>query len=401
MKNKNIWKAIDRAEVALKTKYRNAISRVVARETNTDLVKTILIKPVGNFCNLRCTYCYEGEHQKKSTLEISSIGKLYLSLAKRNETIIKLAWHGGEPLLAGLDYYKAVFEMQKTMLGNKKVSNTIQTSGYLINQNWIDLFKYYNVHVGISLDGRKDNHDKYRITSTGEGTFNRIVDSIKLMNENNINFGVITLIGDENPIELLSLSDEFSIRNIDIHPKNSTGLNDISDKTSTSPKELQNYLIKLFDLWVESESSVVISVFEEFYRHYVGLSPAICHFNGRCSNILAIDSNGDVLPCTRPFSRQFKKLGNIEELQYDLQKVETSEVYTEFINQDMESRKNLKKCKWYSMCNNGCPQHRERNDIQDVSGFDKYCHCSNGMSGGYFNLWDHMEAVTNSVKMNE
>lgn len=397
MNNSNIKNAVNRAEHKLKAKMLNAVTRILTGNEDSDLVKTLLIKPVGDYCNLRCTYCYEAEHNKKEILSLNSLKNLYIELSKRKETTINLAWHGGEPLLAGIEYYRDAFEMQKKYLHNKNVSNVIQTSGYLINKKWVALFKIYNVRVGISLDGDREHHDKYRLTITGKGTFDRIVDSINLMNQEDLDFGVITVIGDNNPAHLLRLCKELSIKNIDIHPRNSTGMNDVTDEASTTAKELQEFLIELFDLWAASTAPIVISVFEEFYSHYVGASPSVCHFNGHCSSILAIDNNGDVLPCTRPFSGKYKKLGNLKDHKYDIGEIEATKLYSDFIRQDRDSRDRVKECKWYRLCNNGCPQHRESNAKQDVAGADKYCQCSNGGLGGYYHLWEHMALKTPQI----
>lgn len=396
--NINIFRAIERAWQRKLNVAANTARNVLLGQLAVDHIRTILLKPVGDYCNLRCTYCYEGENLRhQNTMSLESLEKLFENLARRPGKRIAFAWHGGEPLLAGMDFYRTALELQSRILIGKEIGNVIQTNGFILNKEWAQFLASKQVRIGLSLDGHRETNDSSRRTASGKGTFDRVTKSIQLLNDMEIPFGVITVVGDETPRDLIDLCIEYKISNIDVHPQNSSGLADGSQVFNTGPDALEKYLIALFDLWSSIRDDIKIDVFEQFFTHFIGARSEKCYFNGGCSNIIAIDNKDNISPCTRPFATPFKNFGNLTDYRFDLDRLEDSEIFKAFSSRDIASQENLKECKWFGLCHNGCPQHRVKNGTQDIASGDLYCNCSNNNSGGYYNVWEHCEAVTESV----
>jgi sulfatase maturation enzyme AslB (radical SAM superfamily) len=142
-------------------------------------IHAILIKPLNDLCNLRCTYCYEGQEEFRSRGELMSqvhlerILKEILNSPKRD---IQFLWHGGEPLLAGIDFYKHALDIQREAnIHGIEIYNGIQTNGTLLNQKWIDFLAEHNFGISLSLDGPKFLHDQSRIDFGSNGTYERVI----------------------------------------------------------------------------------------------------------------------------------------------------------------------------------------------------------------------------------
>src|SRR4030042_364091 len=156
----------------------------------------VFAKPTGPVCNLDCRYCY---YLKKDKLfpegELfrmpDDILELYIiqHIEATTDQVISFSWHGGEPTMLGLDYFKKIITFQKRHQSHgRKILNGIQTNGTLLNEDWCRFFKEENFAVGISIDGPKEMHDRYRLTRDQKSTFDRTVNSYKLLQQ----FGVLS-----------------------------------------------------------------------------------------------------------------------------------------------------------------------------------------------------------------
>ena len=149
--------------------------------------KSIIVKPVGSFCNLRCDYCFYLE-KKKLYAGTSSDHRMGLQTV---EKILRdmfacsdeptFVWHGGEPTLAGLDFFEEVMDMQRHYAQGNAYANALQTNGTLLNQEWADFLRKENFLVGVSLDGPEHVHDQYRKDVQGKGTFSTVFENAKML----------------------------------------------------------------------------------------------------------------------------------------------------------------------------------------------------------------------------
>lgn len=320
--------------------------------------KTILICPTKG-CNLNCNYCYVSNSTKDASLKMTSalfktiIENILKGPHYNNLTII---WHGGEPLLAGLNFYKEVVSLEKEMEKsyNIKIHNKIQTNGTLINKDFASFFKQNSFFCCISLDGPHIVHDKNRIYYNSQGSFDKVCKGISYLKEERVPFRVLSIITKSNvnkPLELYNFfktvaplsvrfndclgspSDPFFLKNIQI-----------------SSKEFNRFLMTIFDLYVLDNDKISISPIDEIIQAIIYGKNRLCVYSQNCAgNFLSISPNGDTFYCNRLTENRFK-VGNainnsLEELVYYARKK---------ILKENISKKCLV-CLYKKICWGGCP----------------------------------------------
>lgn len=166
-----------------------------------NLYLTPIVKVVGNYCNNRCGYCFyhgldQASHKRMSFELLESFMRQHVKLVPGNLSFI---WHGGEPLLAGLDFFQEVVRLQRLLVSqDRSVRNSVQTNGTLITDEWAVFFRENKFGVGVSLDGEVESHDRFRVTHTGRGTFNNTMRGIKILRKHGIKLSVIQTVTHAN-----------------------------------------------------------------------------------------------------------------------------------------------------------------------------------------------------------
>ena len=156
-----------------------------------------MVKPIGSACNLDCHYCYyrdkseiySGAMPRMSDELLETYIKQYIEGASQEE--ISFCWHGGEPLMAGLPFFRKAMELQQKYADGKRIENTLQTNGILLNQEWCSFFKDNNFLIGLSLDGPEDIHDAFRRDCGGAPTFARVMKGVELMSRTGVEFNIL------------------------------------------------------------------------------------------------------------------------------------------------------------------------------------------------------------------
>ncbi|WP_293004977.1 radical SAM protein [Nitrosomonas sp.] len=390
----------------------NRAAQVIRNVTNIKTNHTILlkspidsylIKPVSDTCNLRCTYCYEGEKviRKNGKMPLSLLEPLTKQIIDISHDKITISWHGGEPMLRGIDFFKkALFYQNKYNKKDLTIINSIQSNGTLLTNEWIEFILLHNIKIGISVDGPLLLHDKSRIDSNNKGTYNKVKESIKALQQRGINPGIISVIQPHH-IGNAKLYFEgivkLGIRNLDVHP--SFGFHGPSDPTTITAKQFSNFMIELFELWLAfGDHTIRIRAFDEFFKGYLGEKPVVCHNNGGCSKILAINANGEVIPCTRPFHDKEYIFGNLYST--SLHEIIQSSKWKNFVQNEISGQNLSSDCKWKSICYGGCPQHRYSDNQQDINSSNYFCSCRNKDESGFGQLWSHMLCRTDSIISN-
>lgn len=351
----------------------------------------LMIKPVGDFCNYACRHCYEDAPDGRFQPGIMAIDLLESILTDAAASAVRpkgLVWHGGEPLLAGKKWFRAALAIQKKLFGSSPLAMSIQTNGALIDDEWMDIFAQYEISVGVSLDGPRDVHDEVRVDRRGRGTFDITLKAISALRDRAIPCGIISVIHpalEGREAEFVRLLAFLHISNLDLHPQH--GL-DRSIGSFLDPRSYARIMSALFDAWhpLGLRAPRVLS-FDEFFRYLAGARPSVCYNNGSCTGIAAVESNGDVVPCTRPFDRNRYTFGNLKH--QTLEAILEGHRWTEFAVHDESARLRSVVCSWRGLCNNGCPQHR-RGEESDVAGNSVYCSCRSGEAGGVSAIWNHL-----------
>lgn len=326
---------------------------------------TIIIKPT-YACNFRCKYCYLNNDTKSlhKLFDVefaeSFIRQIKPILIARPKQKLTLIWHGGEPLLWGVENYRKVFAYMEKELSGVDYKNSLQTNLSLINEEYIGLFQQYNVHVGFSLDGTKEINDLQRVNVKGCGTFDVIMEKVALCQEKGLSIGCI-IVGSKKHIGHIPELYQFlcdNRLNFKFNPLFSAGeaCNNIEDIGITTD-EYAEMAIELFDLWYDdNEYHIKESNFEEITANLLSNSPSCCMFGKNCQdNFFAIAPTGDVMPCGRFCDTSLKQYayGNLhkETLADILPRIKDSEAYkrSEYIEQS-----SCRQCKYFDICHGGC-----------------------------------------------
>lgn len=318
-------------------------------------MQTIMIEPVGGGCNLNCIYCYQEPVRNKIQVMPSYILE---KITPDNITLgdrIKFLWHGGEPLLAGIAFFKNAVEIQKRFnQKGVKIINSIQTNATLIDQKWARFFAENDFRVGTSLDGPSDLHNISRSNS-----FEKALQGIRNIQKTGKDVGIVITVNKYNVdfpriiwkeiIEHKQIATSF-----ETNICSSTELSDFVPDT----EKATNFLIQLFDLWLEKDDpSIYIKTFRVLLRFLMGGNAGDCAFEySKCNQFAAIDEKGDVYVCNRFMKRDIAYLGNI--LNHNLKDIISSEKAKNLYHQIASIKKECRVCEWLMCCGGGCAFQR-------------------------------------------
>ncbi|MFL0164046.1 anaerobic sulfatase maturase [Candidatus Clostridium helianthi] len=331
---------------------------------------TVLIKPVSSICNLHCKYCFYydiTEHRNEKNYGLMSYNTLEILVKKvfeYGDNIVGFTFQGGEPTLAGLNFYKNLIDMQKKYnTKNLIVNNAIQTNGIIINDNWGEFLAKNNFLAGLSLDGPKDIHDQNRIDVNGTGSYKRIEKTIKIFNKYKVQYNILSVVTKSVARHVQKIYKYYSKNEFNylqfipcLDPLDSeAGKNTYS----LTPEDYEEFLKNLFDLWYKDfkeGKKISIRMFDNIIQILLGLRPESCDMNGRCSSNLVVESDGSCYPCDFYVIDEWN-IGNIKENNID--NLLHGEKAKEFIDKSKSIPDNCLKCKFISICRGGCRRHYE------------------------------------------
>lgn len=349
----------------------------------------MMAKPMGPICNLNCKYCFYLEknelfdHNEKFLMN-DEVLEAYIKKYINSQSIpeISFVWQGGEPMLAGLDFYKKAINLQKKYAGEKKIINSIQTNGTLLDDEWCAFLKENGFLVGISLDGPVFFHDKYRVNRQGNSTFYEVVAGIELLKKYQIEFNVLMCVTKESVrygkriyqffkhmgvrhIQFTPLvervPDEQAMKmnlNYALTPVAGEGkLSEVVTSFSVEPIAYGEFLVEVFDQWVKNDvGKTFISNIEVVLPAWMGLGATMCTYAEKCGESVIIEHNGDIYSCDH-FMYPSYRLGNI--LTDDPMQLVKSKQQMEF--GEVKNKKLSEKCRNCEVlfaCRGGCPKQR-------------------------------------------
>lgn len=359
----------------------------------------LILKPTV-LCNCSCKYCITPTDIPRNRVKIGVIERLCEKLSRSKiYDSFTFIWHGGEPLLMGIDFYKQVLGVQRKFLRKGTYVNTFQSNCTLIDDDWMNFFIENRIRVSTSLDGDKELHDANRIRN-GKGTFDETLERVKRLQDAGLLAGVVTVLSKTN----IKFADRFlkffAANNIP------TRLNPIlpservlssEEDMSISAVEYADCLIECFDKWMKGEYNdakgrpiPIAPLTEIVYNFYHTDKPRLCNFSGTCGRgFLAINPIGDIYNCGRFCDIDDFKVANIEDGFENIDDI--IEVKNEMIKWNVcEAEKDeCQDCEWFSVCNRGCPNssYLFNGRIMD---HDPYC-------VGYKKLFSH---IYNHLKQN-
>lgn len=288
---------------------------------------------------------------------------------------VRFQWHGGEPLLAGIQFYQnAVALQEKYLLPDQKIINSIQTNGTLINEDWVAFLKEACFGIGVSLDGPEHLHNFARVDAAGKGTFTRVMRGVRLLRKSGIKFGIIAVINRHNVSCPREMYEFFSREKLSFSPNPCVMRNPETDEPfglSVDPMDYARFMIQVCDLWLsEDDPKFRVRPLVNIVQGLLGVSHGLCEFRGTCEQFLTIDSNGDIYPCDRFLHDEFC-FGNLTDI--SLNEVTETAAYQVYYVQRTEIAERCGNCEWFSVCSGGCLRHWE--GLIEKSGFARNRFC--------------------------
>lgn len=374
----------------------------------------VLAKPVGASCNLRCKYCYylEKSHlYRNAPARVMSDELLerfvqeYIQAQTMSQVLF--TWHGGEPLMRPLSFYRKAVALQEKYAFGRQIDNTIQTNGTLLTDEWCEFFKEHNWLVGISIDGPQEFHDEYRRTASDKPSWQKVMRGIRLLRKHGVEWNAMAVVNDFNagyPLEFYHFFKEMGAKYIQFAPAvermaaHSDGrhLATLVDQEcpvadfSVSPAQWGDFLCAIFDEWVRHDvGQTYVEIFDCTLANWVGERPGICVYAKECGHAGVMEFNGDVYSCDHFVFPEYK-LGNIRD------KTLVEMLYGEQQRQfsclkHATLPKQCRECEWEFACHGECPKNRFVNDRYGNPGLNYLC-------SGYRHFYEHVAPYMDFMK---
>lgn len=331
---------------------------------------SVLIKPASGNCNLRCKYCfYHSVTENRAVksygiMEYDTLDIIVKKTLQFADHICTFAFQGGEPTLAGFDFYKKLIELQKKYnTKNVKINNALQTNGIAINDEWAEFLAQNNFLIGISLDGPKDIHDILRFDAKGKGSFNTVMSTINLFNKHKVEYNILFVVNSYVARHVSKVYNFFKKNKFE-YIQFIPCLDPLDEKPgsydfSLTPERFTYFLKNLFDLWYDDiikGNMISIRYFDNLVMMLMGHRPEACGMSGVCSCEFVIEANGGVYPCDFYVIDEWY-LGNIKESEFE--ELRHSDTCNKFIDVSKHVDPQCKECKWINLCRGGCRRSRE------------------------------------------
>jgi uncharacterized protein len=267
-------------------------------------------------------------------------------------------WQGGEPTLAGLPFFRKVVNLQqKHGSSGQVVGNALQTNGLLINEQWAQFLHKYRFLVGLSLDGPKDIHDRYRKTKNNKSVWKKVMNAAKLLQHNDVQFNILCVISKANVNRIKEVYRFFldhQFYHLQFIPALEIDKEGNKASFSITPSQYGKVLNSLFDVWKRNPNMASIRTFNAILSTYLGAPKGDCAFEKKCADYLLIEFNGDVFPCDFFVQKKYK-LGNL--LHNPLSKLKNKRE-SSFEKRKLHLSEECKNCKWKELCYGGCIKDR-------------------------------------------
>ena len=319
------------------------------------------VKVVSSGCNMRCLYCYyHREDQGKIRIMSQEVLKKLIAktLAFSDLDPVQFIWHGGEPMLAGMDFYKRALSIEEELQGSKKIENHIQTNATLISKEWAKFFAQNNFEVGISIDGPEQIHNSCRVLSNGKGSFKLVMLGLERLHNVGLQPSAIALVTNASLGQERKIFDFFAnaeIKRFLLKPCYELSPTGEPTEFSVSSQEFSRFMINMLEVWLEKDDpSISIRNLEQMMVGLVGGKPSLCEFSGKCWLFPNVGFDGSVGPCDS-LSRYNYRFGNIVDSTWE--KLFQSKGFFQFLSDINKNKSLCGDCEWLENCNGGCPHY--------------------------------------------
>ena len=375
----------------------------------------VMLKPASAHCNLACKYCYYLEKNKlyptaqrhlMSDEMLEQFTREYIEAQTMSQVLF--TWHGGEPLLRSIDFYRKALSLQQKYAGGRHIDNVIQTNGTLLTDEWCEFFAQNHWLVGISIDGPQPDHDHYRLTAAGKPSWKKVMQGIKLLKKHGVEWNAMAVVNAYNvnhPLEFYRFFKENGCQFLQFTPiverltrhEDGRTLASLADKNeiplseaSVTPEQWGYFLCAIFDEWVRKDvGKIFVEIFDCTLANWMGISPGICAYSKECGHAGVMEHNGDVYSCDHFVFPEYK-LGNIRD--HSLIDMLYGEQQQEFSRLKHSSLpRQCKECDMEFACHGECPKNRFMKDKYGDSGLNYLC-------PGYYHYYQHVAPYMDYMK---
>ena len=361
----------------------------------------VFTKPVGPACNLDCAYCYYldksllfGAHKVFHMPDDILETYIRQHIEATTGPVITFSWHGGEPMRAGLNFYrKAVALEKKYNHRGRKIINGIQTNGTLVNQEWCSFLAEEQFYVGISIDGPESLHDQFRLTRDGKPTFKKVMHGYDLLVVHGLDPEILCVVNAENvkhPKEVYRFFRQLGAPFMTFIPLVEKQAVALVSQRSVTAGAFGEFLCTIFDEWVQRDiGEVKVQIFEEALRTAFDQDHTLCIFKQVCGGVPVVEHNGDFFSCDH-FVTPEHHLGNIMEISLaDLLDSKRQQAF------GLAKRDTLphycRVCEVRDMCNGECPKNRFISTPDGEPGLNYLC-------AGYRKFFNHCRPFAAAVE---
>ena len=375
----------------------------------------VMLKPAGAHCNLACKYCYYLEKNNlyqntprhlMSDEMLEQFTREYIEAQTMPQVLF--TWHGGEPLMRSIDFYKKALALQKKYAHGKQIDNVIQTNGTLLTDEWCEFFAKNHWLVGISIDGPQEYHDHYRVTPAGKPSWEKVMQGISLLKKHRVEWNAMAVVNAynaEHPLEFYHFFRDNGCQYLQFTPiverltehEDGRTLASLADDrefpladASVTPQQWGNFLCTIFDDWVRHDvGKTFVEIFDCTLANWMGVLPGICAYSKECGHAGVMEHNGDVYSCDHFVFPEYK-LGNIRDQSLiDMLYGEKQQAFSRLKHTSLPRQ--CKECDMEFACHGECPKNRFEKDKYGEPGLNYLCQ-------GYYQYYTHVAPYMDFMK---
>jgi uncharacterized protein len=373
-----------------------------------------MAKPSGPICNLACRYCFyrekeqlfaAGQKYRMSDEVLAEYVSQYI--ASQDTPEITFAWQGGEPTMMGLEFFRRVVELQREHADGKRIANSIQTNGTLLDDSWCAFFAEHDVLVGLSIDGPAELHDAYRVDRGDRPTHAAVLRAAELLLTHGVQVNTLTSVtrrNSEHPLEVYRFlkgigsgfmqfipiverapdrrAEELGL-SLAAPPDPARADGAVMTSWSVRPEQYGEFLVEIFEEWVGTDvGRVFVQLFDVALGAWAGQGGALCGFAENCGNALVIEHDGGVYACDHYVYPEYHR-GNIQESSLEDLANSTSQLEFGTAKSDTLTAY-CGQCDFRFACNGDCPKHRFASAPDGEPGLSYLC-------PSYKRFFDHVD----------
>ena len=362
----------------------------------------VFAKPAGAACNLACRYCYyldkgpAGPEAAAARMP-DDLLEAYVAqhISASPDEIIRFSWHGGEPTVLGLEFFRRVAAIQRRLRPpGRSIANGLQTNGTLLDDEWGRFLAAEGFSVGLSLDGPRALHDHHRRTRGGRPTFDRAMRGLAVLGRHGVPTDILCVVGAHNagrPLDVYGFFREIGAAHVTFLPlvERPPGTAGGAGPDSVAPEAWGSFLGAVFDEWVARDiGRVKVQIFEEAARTAFGQEHSLCLFRPVCGDIPVLERNGDVFACDH-YVDEAHRLGNIRDKPLvDL--VESPALRAFGLAKRDRLPAFCRSCEVLDMCHGECPRNRFVTAPDGEPGLNYLC-------AGYKRFFTHVRPFVAAV----